>query len=198
MPIPGAPVFAWESQGQRYLLTANLAFAVALIAEDSPTRDLDLLRGAGLTHCPHTDWIWVFAHADPAEIEALSGVIGKMVKSLEEETAGQGSENGQRAGSTWLDVWATARYDYGLPESEVWALTIPEFKALAARADARAEAQDRQTARLMAMLYNINRNSSTPSRSENDFMPQRAKPAVHQVQATWTQIDSVFRALGGR
>jgi hypothetical protein len=65
----------------------------------------------------------------------------------------------------------------GITRADFWNLTAIEYEHLTSAYRARVERDDRRVARVLAMIYNVNRGRNTPAATEADFIP---KPVQRQ------------------
>jgi hypothetical protein len=95
-------------------------------------------------------------------------------------------------GTDWLTVWSIGRYDFGLSEREIWALTLEEFGALIERYLAARDFQERIAAAAPWAIFNVHRGPNTPFLPLSQFLlpstalrlqpaPARAAPAGEPV-----------------
>lgn len=78
-----------------------------------------------------------------------------------------------------------------LSRSDYWASTPDEFKGMVKAHERLVEQTDRRVARILSLLYNINRKRGTQPTKEQDWMPRVVKRqtaeemrrVVHQLHA---------------
>jgi len=92
-------------------------------------------------------------------------------------------------------LWSVGRFDLGLGDVDFWRLTLRQYDALVKRLIFNNELRQWETARLMAAIYEQNRNpKKKPSAfSASDFMPRKNDPS-----SLLEKVKGINRMLGGK
>lgn len=96
-------------------------------------------------------------------------------------------------------MWAFARYDARLSDSEFWGLTLKQYNALIERYIIEQENNDLRSALICSLLANIHRDIKKRQKpyEPKDFMPQRRPRKLKTDEQMRDDLTALNAILGG-